>query len=184
MIDFDSLHADEIEEEKDVLIQNIAKNYNFKEAKLLSKGEKINEQTPLFQKYWLGRLSFELAERCNEVIEVKNRTINNYDPKYYALGDIGINQALTISLHDYGFLAMPEHNVLETEHTTYPKTLTVGNDTININTWFKVEHLLDIMDGAARTKMSMNDKTYKKFNRVSDSLKKYPSIYLKLISLH
>ena len=142
----------------------------FTEAKALSKKAKINEQSPLIQKYWLGRLAYELAIRNEDVIRIKEKESNSVK--------------LIIALDEYGFTSMPEDNVLKTEHTSYP-TFLIHDEygKININTIFNFEKLFDILNGAPKSKYAMSNSNYIQWKNIG---KEYTTttIYLDLIHLY
>jgi hypothetical protein len=77
---------------------------------------------------------------------------------------------------------MPEDNVLETEHTSFPTYLEcLSHGKININSIFAIEKLLDIIDGAPKSKYNQSDKNYKQWQQIG---KVYiNSKYFELISL-
>lgn len=166
------LYVDDfINEHKHILETNSKpKQYDFNEAKTLSKSAKLNEQKPLVQKYWLGRLAYELAIRNDHYKTVQSSSMNELEK--------------IVALDEYGFTAMPELNILETEHTSYPAYLISEEyGKININTIFRMYKLFDILDGAKKSKYQMNDSNFKQWQNIGEQ---YTSelTYLELIKLY
>lgn len=129
----------------------ITEYLEFDECINLSETARINEQPPQVQKYWLGRLAYELAIR-NEVVKAIKDKIESSGlsdtPDMYKHETISAKEkALIVALDDYGFTAMPAKNVLKTEHASYPKWLEAKNyDKLNINTIKSMTKMLDIID--------------------------------------
>jgi len=158
---------------------------NYDDAKRLKRTAKINLQPALVQKYWLGRLVYELAVRnenvktiMEEALQIDN-TIDYYDPLYYSPRE----RYLALKLHPYGFSAQPERNMLQTSHTSYPTRLEhYKYGYIEINTWKKVEKLLAIVDGNKTAKqLNMNTNNYTTWSKIGKS---YINNYFELLDIN
>lgn len=176
---------DALDDENRILEENLILGpYSYDDAKRLKKDAKINEQPPLVQKYWLGRLAYELAMRNEKVKAIIEKSKNlSQQVDYYSdhQGYSPQERFLVLSLHEYGFTAQPENNVLKTEHTSYPVRLELyENGYIEINTIFKIEKLLAILDGATAKKVNMNLDTHIKWKNIGLA---YVESYVHIINI-
>ncbi len=120
----DDRYDDELAIQNDILKQSlIIEQYSFGDAKKLNRKAKINEQLPVVQKYWLGRLAYEFAIRNNEIIAIMercNELSNSLDMDSVYTHHTPRERCLALALDKYGFTSQPEDNVLKTEHTSFP----------------------------------------------------------------
>jgi len=166
MADMESIYQDALDDERRIIEENEIKEFlEFPECLDLDPNAKINEQSPQVQKYWLGRLAYELAIRSEEVINIKAKIEASGlpdTPDMYAHETISKKErALILALHDYGFTSMPAKNVLKTEHTSYP-TWPEANccKKLNINTINNINKLLNVIDGKTRRVLNLNNDIY------------------------
>ena len=186
MSDWDNIVQDALYEEEQILQANRQiEEVNYDDAKRLKRTAKINLQPAIVQKYWLGRLVYELAIRNEEVKKIKREaskltdTIDHYNSFSYSPRE----KFLTLKLHPYGFTAQPEENMLQTSHTSYPTRLEhYKYGYIEINTWKKVEKLLTIVDGNKTAKqLNMNTKNYSTWSKIGKS---YINNYFELLDIN
>lgn len=162
---------DALSDEEAILNANENKEHFFTNMndECIGKDIKINLQDAVTQKYWLGRLAYELAIRSDDVKAIKARcdklsnTIDLYKGEEYSPKE----RCLILSLDKYGFTSQPENNLLKTEHTSYPLHLqdTDGNK-MEINTRRHISKLLGILDGRPKTYYSLNNDSYKKIKKL------------------
>ncbi len=138
-------------------------SFNFSKARKLPKDDKLNQQPPLTQMYWLGRLAYEFAIRSIEYSDAINNVKNAAS---FITEDISYEDRLTLALHPLGFTSQPEDNMLQPEHTSYPAKIYVDGKSIVINTIFKFEQLFDILDGAPKSKYQLNSENFKTWQNI------------------
>jgi len=191
-MDHDGIRADALNDDEEIL-KNHSNNPEYYysndyiiEMDALGIREKLNTQSPLLQKYWLGRLAYELAVRNEKVIAIKERiearnlskTIDRYGMHEYSDYD----RAMILELEPYGFSPKVADNRLSTEHTTYPaKLYKAGLGTININTKSQLYQMIDIIDGAPKKKYGIKNSAYNNSKKIG---KFYTDNYLVLIKLY
>ncbi len=166
MSDKDSIFQDALDDEERILQENEVVEPYFYDMKDddISMDTKINLQDALTQKYWLGRLAYELAIRSDEVKVIKEKCnqisdkVNLYDMTNYSPR----SRCLVIQLEPYGFTSQPKLNLLKTEHTSYPLYLEdVDGNKMEINTRRHIEKLLGIIDGRPKTYYQLNSIRYR-----------------------
>jgi hypothetical protein len=184
MNDGQSIMLDAQYEEKLILEKNaIVEDYCFEDAKRLKLKVKINEQPPLVQKYWLGRLAYELAIRNEHVKEIyENSKAKSEKKDLYAFEEYSPREKyLILNLDPYGFTSQPEDNVLKTEHTSFPVKLFLHDEGhIEINTIQKISKLISIIDGASAKKFNLNTSNHQKWLNIGQA---YLSSYLQIIHI-
>lgn len=184
MSDLDDYKADAEYEEELILQANYqVEEFDTELAKRLQRNAKINEQPPSVQKYWLGRLAYELAIRNSEVKTIiKNSEKLSPSKDYYSKYQLSEQEKYRIlHLDPYGFSAQPESNVLATQHTTFPpRLIQCKYGYIEINTIKKIEKLLSILDDKTAKELNMNTKNHQTWLRIGQA---YVTSYLDLILL-
>lgn len=192
MSDWDSITADALHEEQELIKCHFINPEDFYSDEMIrsfesaSLRQKINQQSPLVQKYWLGRLVYELAMRNEQVIDILNQVNNDKSLSHYIEEPYQTcskyDRAKILSLEPYGFTPYVDKNRLFTEHTSYPAKLHHPTEGfININTIAQFRQLLDIIDGAPKKKYDLNNDSYKKWQKIGLY---YTQNYLELTLLH
>jgi hypothetical protein len=192
MSDLESIYADAQYEEQELIKRHYINPEPYytdemiKEYKSAPLKTQINCQTPLVQKYWLGRLVYELAIRNKEVQkkikEINDRNLSKELDLYSFENCTAHEKAMIIALEPYGFTPKIADDRLFTEHTTYPTRLIHAElGYIIINTISKFNQLIDILDGAPKKKYDLNNDNYKKWKKIG---KFYTENYFAISSIH
>ncbi len=185
MIDrYDTAFDSQVEEEMNLEDTFKPPSYDFSDAKRLKRNAKINEQPPLVQLYWLGRLCYEFAIRNDKVKHIMqecsklNNKIDFYDDPEISKRE----KCLKLKLDKFGFSNQLEDDVLRPEHTSYPARLKHHYyGYIEINTRKKIEQLFLILDGETAKKLNMNTNAYKKWKSIGEAY--INGGYIELLSL-